>query len=72
MVKRSLSRVLETKTDSTTAFDFEGQSSFWTTDKRMKRLKQGEEFAQRKQQKRDINDKNQVFVYSKALHKKIC
>jgi hypothetical protein len=37
----------------------------------MKRFKQGEEFAKRKQDKRDINEKNQVFIYSKALsHKK--
>jgi hypothetical protein len=36
----------------------------------MRRLKQGEEYAKRKQDNRDINEKNQVFIYSKALSKK--
>jgi hypothetical protein len=49
------------------AFDYKGQSSVWLTDTKMKRFKQGEEFAKRKQDKGDINDKNQVFIYSKAL-----
>jgi len=33
----------------------------------MKRFKQGDEFAKKRQEKGDINDKNQVFIYSKAL-----
>jgi hypothetical protein len=45
-------------------------ASIWTRDEKMKRLKQGEEFAKRKQDKRDINEKNQVFIYSKALSSK--
>lgn len=51
------------------AFDYNGPS-VWTRDEKMKRFKQGEEFAQRKQNKRNINDKNQVFIYSKALSRK--
>lgn len=54
----------------TTAFDYKGQSSIWLRDEKMKRYKQGEEFAKRKQQKSDINAKNQVFIYSKALSNK--
>ena len=55
----------------TNAFDYKGQPSVWLSDEKMKRFKQGEEFAKRKQDKRDINEKNQVFIYSKALsHKK--
>ncbi len=54
----------------TNAFDYKG-ASIWLRDEKMKRFKQGEEFAKRKQDKRDINEKNQVFIYSKALsHKK--
>jgi len=53
----------------TTAFDYKG-ASIWTRDKKMKRMKQGEEFAKRKQDNRDINEKNQVFAYSKALSRK--
>jgi hypothetical protein len=53
-----------------TAFDYKGQSSVWLTDKKMKRFKQGEEFAKKRQDKGDINDKNQVFIYSKALSNK--
>ena len=53
----------------TTAFDYKG-ASIWTRDEKLKRFKQGEEFAKRKQDKRDINEKNQVFIYSKALSKK--
>ncbi len=53
----------------TSAFDYKGPS-VWTRDEKMKRFKQGEEFAQRKQNKRNINDKNQVFIYSKALSRK--
>ena len=52
-----------------TAFDYKG-ASIWTRDTKMKRLKQGEEFAQRKQQNQDINEKKQVFTYSKALSRK--
>lgn len=53
-----------------TAFDYKDQSSIWLTDTKMKRLKQGEESAKKMQDKRDINDKNQVFIYSKALSRK--
>jgi hypothetical protein len=53
----------------TTAFDYSGKS-IWTRDTKMKRLKQGEEYAKRKQDGRDINEKNQVFIYSKALSRK--
>jgi hypothetical protein len=53
-----------------TAFDYKGQSSVWLTDQKMKRFKQGEEFAKKRQDKRDINDKEQVFIYSKALSNK--
>jgi hypothetical protein len=49
----------------TTAFDYSGKS-IWTRDTKMKRLKQGEEFAKKKQDNRNINEKNQVFIYSKA------
>ena len=52
-----------------TAFDYKG-ASIWTRDEKMKRFKQGEEYAKRKQDKRNINDKNQVFIYSKALSSK--
>jgi hypothetical protein len=52
-----------------TAFDYKGPS-LWMTDKKLKRLKQGEDFAQTKQMGRDINEKNQVFIYSKALSRK--
>lgn len=49
-----------------TAFDYKGQPSIWLTDTKMKRFKQGEEYAKKKQDNRDINEKNQVFIYSKA------
>jgi hypothetical protein len=52
-----------------TAFDYQGPS-IWVSDQKMRRLKQGEEYAKRKQGKRDINEKNQVFIYSKALSRK--
>ena len=52
-----------------TAFDYKGPS-LWMTDKKLKRFKQGEDFAQAKQMGRDINEKNQVFIYSKALSRK--
>ena len=51
-------------------FDYKGQSSVWLTDTKMKRFKQGEEFAKRKQDKRGIHEQNQVFIYSKALSNK--
>ena len=53
-----------------TAFDYKDQPSIWLTDTKMKRFKQGEEYAKKKQDSRDINDKNQVFIYSKALFRK--
>jgi hypothetical protein len=51
------------------AFNYKGPS-LWMTDKKLKRFKQGEDFAQVKQMGRDINEKNQVFIYSKALSRK--
>jgi hypothetical protein len=54
----------------TTAFDYKGQPSIWTTDKKLKRFKQGEDHAKKLQEKQDINYKNQVFIYSKALSSK--
>jgi hypothetical protein len=33
-------------------------------------MKQGEEYAQKRQTSKNINDKNQVFIYSKALSRK--
>jgi hypothetical protein len=51
------------------AFDYKGPS-IWTRDTKLKRFKQGEEFAKKRQDKGDINDKNQVFIYSKALSTK--
>ena len=53
----------------TSAFDYKGPS-IWTTDKKLKRFKQGEEFAKRKQDKSDINEKVQLFIYAKALSRK--
>lgn len=53
-----------------TAFDYKDQPSVWLTDTKMKRLRQSEEFAKKKQHNRDINEKNQVFIYSKALSRK--
>jgi len=53
------------------AFDYKGQPSIWRRDEKLKRFKQGDEFAKKRQDKGNINDKNQVFIYSKALsHKK--
>ena len=52
-----------------TAFDYQGPS-VWTRDVKMKRMKQGEEYAQKRQTSKNINDKNQVFIYSKALSRK--
>jgi len=54
----------------TSAFDYKGQPSIWLTDTKLKRFKQGEEFAKKRQDKQDINHKNEVFIYSKALSKK--
>jgi hypothetical protein len=52
------------------AFDYKDQPSIWLTDTKLKRFKQGDDCAKKRQDKRDINDKNQVFIYSKALSKK--
>ena len=51
-------------------WDYKGQPSVWLSDEKMKRFKQGEEFAKRKQDKRGIHEQNQVFIYSKALSNK--
>lgn len=53
----------------TSAFDYQGPS-LWTRDVKLKRYKQGEEFAQKKINNKNINDKEQVFIYSKALSRK--
>lgn len=53
----------------TTAFDYKG-ASIWTRDVKLKRFKQSEEYAKRKQDKEDINKKKQVFIYSTVLSKK--
>lgn len=52
------------------AWDYKTGESIWNRDPKLRRLKQGEEFAKRKQEKRDINEKNQVFIYSKNLSRK--
>ena len=52
-----------------TAFDYKGPS-LWTTDKNLKRYMQGDDCAKKRQDKRDINDKEQVLIYSKALSRK--
>ena len=51
------------------AFDYKGPS-IWTRDTKLKRFKQGEEFAKRKQDNEDINAKKQVFAYSRSLSTK--
>ena len=51
------------------AFDYKGPS-IWTRDEQLKRFKQGEEFAKKRQDKGNINDKQQVFIYSRALSNK--
>jgi hypothetical protein len=51
------------------AFDYKGPS-IWNTDKQLKRFRQGEEFAKKRQDSGDINEKKQVFAYSKALSRK--
>jgi hypothetical protein len=54
----------------TTAFDYKGQPSIWMRDQQLKRYKQGDDSAKKRQGKRDINDKEQVFIYSKPVAKK--
>lgn len=49
----------------TNAFDTSGPS-IWTRDEELKRKLQGQEWAKKTQAKRNINDKTQVFQYSKA------
>ena len=51
------------------AFDYQGPS-LWTRDTKLKRYKQGEDYAKKRQNKRNINDKQQVFIYSTALSRK--
>ena len=52
------------------AFDYKGQPSIWRRDEQLKRFKQGAEFAKKRQDKGNINDKQQVFIYSRALSNK--
>jgi len=52
------------------AWDYKDQPSIWTRDVKLKRFKQGDEYTKKRQDKRDINDKEQVFIYSKALSTK--
>lgn len=47
------------------AFDISGPS-IWTRDAELKRKLQGQEWAKKVQAKKNINDKTQVFTYSKA------
>lgn len=54
----------------TTAFDYKDQPSIWMRDQQLKRYKQGDDSAKKRQGKRDINDKEQVFIYSKPVAKK--
>jgi hypothetical protein len=51
-------------------FDYKDQPSIWTRDQQLKRYKTADDCAKKRQDKRDINDKEQVFIYSKALSKK--
>jgi len=53
------------------AFEWnDGTPSIWARDAELKRKLQGEEWAKKVQAKRNINDKTQVFAYSKALSSK--
>ena len=53
------------------AFEWnDGTPSIWTRDNELRRKLQGEQWAKKVQAKRDINDKNQVFIYAKALSSK--
>jgi hypothetical protein len=54
----------------TTAFDYKGQPSVWLTDQKMKRYIQGDNSAKKRQEKGEINDKNQVSIYSKSSSNK--
>jgi len=54
----------------TTAFDYKGQPSLWLRDKQLKRYIQGEQSAKKRQDGGDINDKNQVLIYSKSSSNK--
>ena len=53
------------------AFEWnDGTPSIWTRDAELKRKMQGQEWAKKVQEKRDINHKAQVFTYSTALSNK--
>ena len=54
----------------TSAFDYKGQPSIWIRDQQLKRFRQADDCAKKRQDKRDINDKEQVFIYSKSVAKK--
>jgi hypothetical protein len=54
------------------AFDYKGQPSLWLRDKQLKRYIQGDNSAKKRQEKGDINDKNQVMIYSKSSSNKKC
>jgi hypothetical protein len=54
----------------TSAFDYKGQPSIWLRDKQLKRYIQGDDSAKKRQEKGDINDKNQVLIYSRSLSNK--
>lgn len=52
------------------AFEWnDGTPSIWARDNELKRKMQGQEWAKKVQSKRDINFKNQVFIYAKAKAK---
>jgi hypothetical protein len=50
-------------------WDYKGPS-IWTRDQQLKRYKQGEDCAKKRQDNEDINAKKQVFAYSRSLSKK--
>ena len=51
------------------AFDYKGPS-IWTRDTKLKRFKQGDDCAKKRQDNEDINAKKQVFAYSRSLSTK--
>ena len=51
------------------AFDYKGPS-IWTRDTKLKRYKQSDDCAKKRQDNEDINAKKQVFAYSRSLSTK--
>ena len=52
------------------AWDYKDQPSIWTRDVKLKRFKQGDDCAKKRQDNEDINAKKQVFAYSRSLSTK--